>query len=49
MSLAIHEKKRIPILKNAEKIAKIHNFWEQKNAPNAKKSRFLTKNSKNDG
>jgi hypothetical protein len=26
--------------KNAEKMAKKHDFWEQKNAPNGKKSCF---------
>jgi hypothetical protein len=48
MSSAIHEKKRIPILKNDKKIAKKHDFREQKNVPKAKKSRFITKNDKND-
>jgi hypothetical protein len=30
-------------------MANKHDFWEQNNAPKAKKSRFLTKNPKNDG
>jgi hypothetical protein len=39
-------KKGYRFLKKDEKIAKKYDFWEQKNAPKARKSRFLTKNFK---
>ncbi len=40
MSSAIHEKKEYRFLKHDEKMAKKHDFWEQKNTPKAKNHVF---------
>ncbi len=43
MSSAIHEKKRIPILKKSQKNGQKYDFWEQNNAPKAKNHVFKQK------